>query len=638
MWYHSTQRFPAQLRQRLVAFFFAQLLLMLSLAPTALAQIAGVNLVASCPAACGIKVRITSTLLRETPNGIDAVINWTLEQSAPEIKISSFQVTGAVEFKNRSKDETTISVSSAQREAVVRLTQSGRNKDIKFSDVTSVRAIVTAIAEALPPVPVTNIPTRKITGQGGDSAVEVTWIPPTPLPCSADVFNISVSAINEKGDRLTGNANASLSGRSGKVELKGSTNKKGLRNPEATVQVVNSLIVCQQTTNFTPKQEGFGSGTGSSGSSNSNAFGGGVGSSGSSAAKVTVKNITFREFSGRIDATVDWEVVEPSGFKATGFNLKYDSEDAAGKITVRNRTASGTQRSDFGQQFATGNLRSLAVTITATFRDTANTTVLTREDKKTQAFSLKQVIKPVVELSPSVKPVLPSDNSSKQPPPNNTSSGDQSLAITQLQLNREPGRFLLHGEWQIQLPAGVTVNTFAVENSLIGDQGTVTRTQNFAGNQRQGDFVFGLTVAGNIVTKAQLKITANLKRADGSSFQVTQLREVVPPGIPATPVGLSVTTVQVIQESTRTLVRGEWQLQLPAGVTIATFDLEATLIGDQRTVTRKGTFAGSERNGNVTFIPNEAGTIIKSVQLKVVANLKATDGSPFQQTATGNGN
>ena len=41
---------------------------------------------------------------------------------------------------------------------------------------------------------------------------------------------------------------------------------------------------------------------------------------------MTIKSITFREAGGRVDATVDWEVVEPSGFKATNFNLKFDLE------------------------------------------------------------------------------------------------------------------------------------------------------------------------------------------------------------------------------------------------------------------------------------------------------------------------
>ena len=470
---------------------------LIALALPALAQIAGANLVTACPAACGIKIRITSTLLRETPNGIDAVIDWTLEQTAPEIKVSSFQVTGVVEFKSRSKDETTISVSGTQRQAVVRLSQSGKNKDIKFSDVTSVRAIVTAIADALPPIPVTNIPTRKITGQGGDSAVEVTWVPPAPLPCSADVFNISVAATNEKGDRLTGNANASLSGRNGKVELKGSVNKKGLRDPEATVKVVNSLIACQQTTNFAPKQEGISAG---------------VGSASASSSKVTIKNITFRESSGRIDTTVDWDVVEAGGVKATNFNLKFEFEDPTGKITVNNRVASANDRSTFGIQVASGTLRSLTLTITATFKNSGNTVVLTKEDKKTQAFNIKQAVKPVAELAPAVqKPVAP------QPQ-------DIGLNIANVKITTTTGLHTVATSWQVNIPVGVTVTSFEVEASVAGNQTKAKRSAVVLGQVRQTTINFAFDEVGNKLNNAQIKVIANARRADGSTFQQTATR------------------------------------------------------------------------------------------------------------------
>ena len=88
-------------------------------------------------------------------------------------------------------------------------------------------------------------------------------------------------------------------------------------------------------------------------------------------------------------------VVEPAGFKATGFALKFDVEDTSGKVSTSTLNFNSNQRSyEAGGIASPGNLRSLTVTITATFKDNANTTVLTREDKKTQPFILKQVVKP----------------------------------------------------------------------------------------------------------------------------------------------------------------------------------------------------------------------------------------------------
>ena len=97
----------------------------------------------------------------------------------------------------------------------------------------------------------------------------------------------------------------------------------------------------------------------------------------------------------RVNATVKWEVVEPSGFKATGFALRLDIEDTSGKISTFTLNFNGNQRSfEAGGIASPGNLRSATATITATFKDNANTIVLTREDKKTQPFIVKQVVKP----------------------------------------------------------------------------------------------------------------------------------------------------------------------------------------------------------------------------------------------------
>ena len=330
------------------------------------AQLAGV-----CPAACGIKIRITNANLTEANDGMLVSVEWTLEQTAPEIKLRQITVFARVKL-GIDNVENTVNVPSTSRQVTFKLS---RLLEFDFKDVQVLTTKVTAIADALPKIPITNITSRKIVGEGGDSAVEVTWGDPGPLPCSANVFEVLVAATNEKGDRLTGNTVRPLSARTATEEVKGALNKKGLHNPEATINVINNLIECVEIkTNSSPILT--------------------VPRDNSGQTKVTVKSITFRDDSGRVDPAVDWEVVEPVGFKATNFNLKFEIEDATGQITVNNRTALGNERSALGPQLASGNLRSMTVTVTATFKDTANTIVLTREDKKRQLFVLKQVVKP----------------------------------------------------------------------------------------------------------------------------------------------------------------------------------------------------------------------------------------------------
>lgn len=448
-------------------------------------QLAGV-----CPAACGIKIRITSANLTEANDGMLVNVEWTLEQTAPEIKLRSIQVFARVKL-GIDKVENTVNVSSTARQATLKLS---RRFEFDFKDVEDLTTKVTALADALPSTPVTNITSRKIVGSGGDSAVEVTWGNPGPLPCSANVFDVRVAATNEKGDRLTGVTTAPPSARSARAEVKGDVNKKGLHNPEATVKLLNSLIECPETKfNSSPVAA--------------------VPRDNSGQTKVTLKKITFQEGGGRIDSLVDWEVVEPSGFKATKFDLKFEIEEPAGKIIVNNRTASGDQRSLVGPQVQTGGLRSLTVTITATFRDNANTTVLTREDKKTQAFSVKGAIKPVAEIAPA---------GSKPTPPDNT---PVKLEVTNLKVASASNLHRVTSVWQLQLPQGVTVLGFELETTVAGTQNKVNRSAVFPGNSRQGEVNFSFSEVGNQVKGAQVKVTANLKRADGRTFQQTATRK-----------------------------------------------------------------------------------------------------------------
>ena len=458
--------------QMLIVWLGLQLLFVLMGAPETRAQ--GVNLQGGCPAACGIKIRITSAKLRERADGIDAVIDWTLEQTAPEIKLKNLSVTASVEFKNIGKDERTVSVPPTQRQAVIRLQSGGINKDIKFSDVTSVKAIVFATADPLPAVNVTDIRALKIVGQGGDSAVDVSWGAPTPLACSADKFFVKVKAINEKGDRLNGDGTAAMTARSLRVQLKGDLNKKGLRNPEATVEVQHSLIGCQQTSNFSPQLEPFSSGTGSNAPN----------------PIVTLKPMRFTEFSGRIESEVFWDVVEPQGFKATKFELKMES-DRNGTIGTFNRTETGEKRSTRGPESQVGDgLRSVTVTIKATFTNTNNTTVLIRENKLIQPFTAKSLL-------PKVEPVTPQ-------------GANVNLSFAGAKITTESGIHVVTVGWATKPSAGVTITNFEVEAKATGAN-TVTRSTVVSGQETRAVINFSFAEVGQKITSAQVKIVASAR-------------------------------------------------------------------------------------------------------------------------------
>ncbi len=484
----SQQLQPLVYRARLQSFLFFCTLMAITLWASS-AAIGQTQLAGVCPASCGIKLRITNANLTEANDGMLVNVEWTLEQTAPEIKLRNLTVFARVKL-GIDNVENTVNVASTSRQATLKLS---RRFEFDFKDVELLTVNITAFAEALPKIPVTNITSRKIVGEGGNSAVEVTWGNPGPLPCSADSFEVFVAATNEKGDLLSGSTSKPLSARSAREEVKGDTNKKGLHNPEATINVVNSLIACVATkVNSSPVAA--------------------VPRDNSGQTKVTLKSITFQEAGGRIDSRVDWEVVEPSGFKATSFNLKFDLEDNTGKITTTNRIASATERSRSGPQVQTGGVRSLIVTITATFKDNANTTVVTREDKKTQAFSSKQAVKPVVQIGPTVqKPAVPPVQS-------------VGLDLTNVKVSSAANLHRVAAVWQVNVPASVTITSFEVEVQVAGLKPKANRSAVVAGNQRQATVNFTFDEVGNKITNAQVKVIANVRRADGSTFQQTATR------------------------------------------------------------------------------------------------------------------
>ncbi len=459
------------------------------------ATFAQVKVEGACPAACGIKIQITNATLTEANDGMLVKVEWTLAQTAPEIKLKNLTIFARVKLGIDSV-ENTLTVASTARQATLKLS---RNLEFDFKDVEVLTTKVTAFAEALPPIPITNIPSKKITGQGNDSAVEVTWGTPPPLPCTASSIAVSVAATNEKGDRLTGTGNKALNVRSATIEVKGDTNKKGLRNPEATVQVINSLIGCEEIKNFPPKQTGIS---------------GGTGSTAASSAKVTLANLSLiKESSERVTAKMNWDVFEPTSFKATDFALKFDQEDASGKSKTFTVNIKGNERSfEAGGIASPDNIRNLTVTITATFKDNANTQVLTREDKKTQPFNLKQAVKPAVQLSPTVpKPVVPPVQS-------------VGLDLTNVKISSAANLHRITAVWQVNIPTGITVTSFEIEAQVAGIKTKANRSAVVLGKERQATVNFTFDEVGNKITNAQVKVIANARRVDGSTFQQTATR------------------------------------------------------------------------------------------------------------------
>jgi hypothetical protein len=603
-----TQRFKQLFHQQrggqktLLVWLCLQLIFVLCCSVSLAAQglgISGANVEASCPASCGIAIRITSAKLRERSDGIDAVIDWTLDQRVPEIKLKNLNVTATVEFNRFGKDEKTVSVPSNQRQAVIRLASGGFNKDIKFSDVVSVKAVVFATADALSTLPINDIRSIKIVGQGGDSAVDVSWGAPTPLACSASTFSVSVKAINEKGDRLDGTGEAVTTARSIRVQLKGDLNKKGLHNPEATVKLQHSLIACQQTTNFPPQLEPLSAGTGSNAPN----------------PVVTLKPIRFTEFSGRIESEIFWEVVEPQGFKATKFDLKVET-DRNGNIGTLNRTESGEKRSTRGPDSQVGDgLRSVTITIKATFTNAANTTILIREHKLTQPFTAKSTL-------PKAEPVKPQQQ-------------NLGLNVAAVKINSAKNVHAITVGFQVKPPAGVTITNITVEATALGNQGTAQRSTIVSGQASLANVNFTFSEVGDKLNKVQAKVIANALRADGSTFQQTATAEgqpvAPPPPPPPPPVQLKVSSLS--SNNGGLFVNGGWFIEVQPGITIQGFLVEVTILKPAAPVRKSVNVGASVRQQGFSFTTTELSGAT-NVEMKVTATLRRADGTTFQETST----
>lgn len=479
-------------------FLCFSMLLVLLCCCTGQAAAQGVSLAGACPAACGVSLRITDAQVTEASDGVLVKVDWTIGQPKPEIKLTSLQVRASADL-GIDRVERNVAVGLEQRTVTIKLS---RLREFDVRDIKTLQVKVFAFANPLPGIPVTGITSRKIVSSGRDAAVDVTWNDPGPLPCTATKFIVNVSALNEKGDRLTGSFDTGLNARRALVGLSGALNRKGLNSPEANIKTENTALGCEVLQTFTP--------------ANFTApFGSATGSISPEAAKVTLSQVSIQEEgSGRVDTRAEWSVVEPTGFKAFGFDVKFEITNTNGTVAVQTQVIGGNKRSAIGPQGLAADTRSLTVTITATFRDNANTTVITREDKKTQAFTRKQVPTTSVAAKTSV---VTTPQSPALPP-------DVGLEITNVNLSSGRAGHRLVAGWRVNAPAGITVASFTVEARLAASQGTLTRDLVVAGNQQQAVFAFTLKEAGDRVGRAQVKVIANCRRADGSTFQRTVTR------------------------------------------------------------------------------------------------------------------
>ncbi len=465
----------------------------------------GVNLIGVCPAACGVKIQITNAVITEANDGVLIKVDWTMDAPKPEIKLKSLIVSAKVNLGIDNVENRT-NVGINQRSATIKLS---RGREFDFKDVKVLHAEVTAFADPLPNIPVT-VASRKIIGEGNDARVEVQWNDPGVLPCTASKIFVKTSALNEKGDKLTGDIRTGLSARKAAAELKGAVNKKGLHAPEASVFVESDALGCIEQKNFNPQQVAppLSSGVGSNGSQG---FSNGTGSIAPNSAKVALDTPVLRvENPNRVSGFLSWDVLIPTGFKVISQNLKIDVEDGSGKINSFNLPVEPNKRNaELGGLATPDNIRNLTVTLTVTLRDNANTQVLTREDKKTAPFNNK-----AKDIPPVQKP-KPNPNPAPSLPP---------VTITVLQPSVEGVIHRLHGEWQFTVPSGFTLKNFTVDAALKNTAGTAQRSQTVAPTLRQADFAVNVGTEGLTVVGATLKVTANLIDANGAPVQVSAFR------------------------------------------------------------------------------------------------------------------
>ncbi|MBL8208458.1 MAG: hypothetical protein JNM09_29785, partial [Blastocatellia bacterium] len=592
--FHRTQR-----HSLLHCFALLVITLCTSVAAFAQTQLNGV-----CPTTCGIKIKIASATLTEANDGMIANIEWSVEQSAPEIQLENFEVFARVKL-GLDNVENTARTSAGVRKVTIKLS---RRLEFDLKDVEFFTAKVTAFAKAIPDIAITDIPSRKIVGEGRDSAVEVQWNTPFKLPCSANVFSVDVSAKNEKNDKLNGLATVNSQTRQATVELKGDVNKKGLHDPRATVTLKNSNIECGDIKSTSSPIAT-------------------VPRDNSGQAKVTLKNVAFVDDSGRIDITPAWDAVVPDGFKLNKFDVKFEKEAPDGTITVNTRTVNANDRTTF-EQVGAGTIKLVTVTVIATFRDNANTQIFTREDRRTQGTSLKQAPVRPVQSAQSAKTSLPAPSVAPQTPNLNLST-EIAKIVSESNAHTVTVKFLA------KPPSGINVTTFVVEATAIGNQKTLTRSASGSGQTNTIGLQFPFGELGDKLKKVQVKVTATAQRANGSVFQQTATAEgqpvTPPPPPPPPPVQLKVNALS--SNNGGLFVNGGWFIEVQPGITLQGFLVEVTILKPSNPVRKAANVGATVRQQGFSFATKELNGAT-GVEMKVTATLRRADGATFQETST----
>jgi hypothetical protein len=211
------------------------------------------------------------------------------------------------------------------------------------------------------------------------------------------------------------------------------------------------------------------------------------------------------------------------------------------------------------------------------------------------------------------------------------------LNVVGVKLDKDSNQHRVTPVWQVNIPANITVTSFEIEAAVSGNQGQAKRTAVVLGTARQAIINFSFAEIGDKLNKAQVKVTANGRRADGSTFQQTATGEglpvAAPPPAPAPPVLLKINALTANFSGSNFIVNGAWIIELQAGITVQNFVVEATILKPTGPSQKTVTVNPSVRQQLFTFTAAEASGAT-AAEMKVTANLRRADGTTFQETFT----
>ncbi|HEX4950772.1 MAG TPA: hypothetical protein VFZ34_29190 [Blastocatellia bacterium] len=303
-----------------------------------------------------------------------------------------------------------------------------------------------------------------------------------------------------------------------------------------------------------------------------------------------------------------WKINVPAGVSVTSFDIEAQLGKTQNKLTVAGQERQAAVKLD---QTAAGTLTpKVQVKLTANGRQANGATFqqsVTREETL--------LVPPAFVPTP-----LP--------------TGLQ-VSLTNVQLFFETN-IRVRSDWQIQVPANFTVLTNEVEYTLFGTTRNSTKKVTLASTLRQHEILFGFSeLGGEEVKRAVVTVKTLIQRPDLTNITQTATREQAAPA--ALPVQLSVTKAQSEKAGGNLIVHSAWQIQVPTGATLESFNIEATLLKPTGPVKKSIALAANFTQRDFTFSSTEANGFT-GVEVKVTANLRRANGSTFQVTATGTGN